>query len=167
MDSTEARKCMRSLTHVWFTVTKTVSRVHVLELIYIARTLQCINQSSGDEGDSVVERQSPRAHCDRNWSRVRFRAARGELVFFSRVNFLCFLLACSRCWSFCQKPGGWLLLNTCTLRNVAASNEATLWCKLVHVCMVYTERAPRRRHSFHVTLTPFTSCPIPQCCPLS
>ena len=77
VDSTEARKCMKSLTLVWFTVTKTVSRVHDLVLIYIARTLQCINQSSGDRGNSVVERPSPRAHCDWNWSRVRFRR-RGE-----------------------------------------------------------------------------------------
>ena len=93
VDSTEAIKCMKSLTwHVWFTVTKTVSRVHVLELIYIARTLQYINQSPGDGGNSVVERLESKGSL---WSKLvagSIPAARVELVFFSRANFLCFLL---------------------------------------------------------------------------
>ena len=73
----------------------------------------------------------------------------GARIFFSRVNFPCWLLfwypfqprvtavACQRSWSFCEKCR-W---------QVTAKHTYTLrmwlhikWhCKLVHVCIVYTE----------------------------
>ena len=81
----------------------------------------------------------------------------GGIIFFSRVDFLCWLLfrypfhprvtavARKRSRSFCQKcTGGRLQLNTHTPYVCGFA-----WSDTVHGCMVYTELAPRRLQ-FHV-----------------
>ena len=72
----------------------------------------------------------------------------GGSIFFSRVNFLCWLLfrypfhprvtsvARKRPRSFCQNAGGRLQLNTHTPYVCGFA-----WSDMVHGCMVYTERA--------------------------
>ena len=108
------------------------------------------------------------AHWLERWTRDRkilgsSPRGSGGRIFFSMVNFLCLLLFQypfhshfnKRSWSFCQKCR-W---------QVTAKHARTLpmwlwmkWpCKLVHGCMVHTERAPRRQ-LFHVA--PATEQPI-------
>ena len=82
----------------------------------------------------------------------------GERIFFTRVNFLCWLLcqylfhpcvtavAGKRSWSFCQK----------CRRQVAAKHTCTLHLclqmkrhyKQMHGCTVYTEWVPRRQQFY-------------------
>ena len=80
----------------------------------------------------------------------------GGRIFFSRVNFLCWLLfrypfhprvttvARKRSRSFCQSAGGRLQLNTHTSDVCGFA-----WGDMVHGCMVYTELAPKQLQ-FHV-----------------
>ena len=80
----------------------------------------------------------------------------GGRIFFSRVDFLCWLLfrypfhprvtavARKRSRSFCQSAGGMLQLNTHTPYICGFA-----WSDMVHGCMVYTGPAPRRLQ-FHV-----------------
>ena len=80
----------------------------------------------------------------------------GGIIFFSRVDFLCWLLfrysfhprvtavARKRSRSFCQKCRGRLELNTHTPYVCGFA-----WSGMEHGCMVYTELAPRRLQ-FHV-----------------
>ena len=98
---------------------------------------------SGDS--SVAERQT---HNQKVLGSSRGRS--GQRIFFSRVNYLCWLLfwylfhprmtaaACERSWSLPQKC--WW--------QVAAKHACTLHMRLLnkvilHVCMVYTEHAHR------------------------
>ena len=80
----------------------------------------------------------------------------GGRIFFSRVNFLCWLLfrypfhthvttvARKRSRSFCQSAGGRLQLNTHTPYVCGFA-----WSDMEHGCMVYTRLWPRRLQ-FHV-----------------
>ena len=117
--------------------------------------LQTRNLAQGGNSSVILER---RTH---DWKVMGSNPGRsGRRIFFSRVDFLCWLLfwylfhpcvtavAHKRSWSFCQKCR-W---------QVTAKHKYTLpmwlWikchCELVHSCgMVYTELALRRQQ-FHV-----------------
>ena len=103
-------------------------------------------------GDSAVVRAPDSWLKGRGFESLQVRWKK----FFSRVDFLCWLLfpypfhprvtavARKRSLSFCQSAGGRLQLNT---HSPYVCGFA--WSDMVHGCMVYTELAPRRQQ-FHV-----------------
>ena len=132
--------CLASL------VSKLFAAVALLLWITLNMFVPVIDQlMMGCQDSTVVECRT----CDRKFTRLS-PGRSGRRMFFSRVNFSCWLLiqyrlhpcakaaACERSQSFCQKYR-WKVM--------------WLWmkwhCKLVHGCMVYTENALRRQQ-FHV-----------------
>ena len=88
-------------------------------------------------------------------------------IFFSGVDFLCWLLfryplhprvtavARKRYWSFCRKCR-WQVTaeHTCTQHTWLQMKRH---CKLVHGCMVYTDRAPRRQQFLSLGISHVTT----------
>ena len=104
-------------------------------------------------------------HWTRDWKVVGSNPCwSGGRIFFSRVNFLCWLLfrysfhprvttvACKDPGHSAKSAGGRLQLNTHTPYICGFA-----WNDMVHGCMVYTERAPRRQQ-FHAATAAIQRC---------
>jgi len=129
--------------------------LHECEHILTSNTITQWNRSCFQHKTELsldITREARIAQWLECWTRVwkvmgSSPCGNGGIIFFSRVNFLCWLLfqylfhpcvttlACKRSWLFCQKCRWQVITKHACIPYICGF----AWSDMVHACMVYTE----------------------------